>query len=130
MESVESYSKKNPMNVLRNYGPAYITAVGTMSSAATLAVALNCAKKSEPTLRDDMVSFGIPLFANIHLCGSVLTEVFFVMTISQILYGKIPSYGNYDSVLSASGYFCYRSTWSSRWYCNGIVGTDYWYLGI
>ncbi|MDD3218109.1 MAG: dicarboxylate/amino acid:cation symporter [Lachnospiraceae bacterium] len=87
------YSKKNPMNVLRNYGPAYITAVGTMSSAATLAVALNCAKKSEPTLRDDMVSFGIPLFANIHLCGSVLTEVFFVMTISQILYGKIPSMG-------------------------------------
>ena len=27
-----------------------------------------------------MVDFGIPLFANIHLCGSVLTEVFFVMT--------------------------------------------------
>ncbi len=85
------YSKKNPMNVLRNYGPAYITAVGTMSSAATLAVALKCAKKSEPTLREDMVDFGVPLFANIHLCGSVLTEVFFVMTVSQILYGEIPS---------------------------------------
>lgn len=38
-----------------------------------------------------MVDFGIPLFANIHLCGSVLTEVFFVMTVSQILYGYIPS---------------------------------------
>ena len=38
-----------------------------------------------------MVQFGIPLFANIHLCGSVLTEVFFCMTISQILYGKLPS---------------------------------------
>lgn len=86
-----AYSKKNPINVLRNYGPAYITAVGTMSSAATLAVALRCAKKSEPTLRDDMVDFGVPLFANIHLCGSVLTEVFFVMTVSQILYGEIPS---------------------------------------
>ncbi len=86
-----AYSKKNPINVLRNYGPAYITAVGTMSSAATLAVALRCAKKSEPTLREDMVDFGIPLFANIHLCGSVLTEVFFVMTVSQILYGEIPS---------------------------------------
>lgn len=87
------YSGKNPLNVIRNYGPAYITAVGTMSSAATLAVALNCAKKSEPTLRDDMVDFGIPLFANIHLCGSVLTEVFFVMTVSKILYGSIPSVG-------------------------------------
>lgn len=85
------YSGKNPLNIVRNYGPAYITAVGTMSSAATLAVALRCAKKSEPTLRDDMVNFGIPLFANIHLCGSVLTEVFFVMTISKILYGSIPS---------------------------------------
>ena len=63
------YSKSNPFDVIRNYGPAYITAIGTMSSAATLAVALRCAKKSEPPLRDDMVDFGIPLFANIHLCG-------------------------------------------------------------
>lgn len=87
------YSKSNPFDVIKNYGPAYITAVGTMSSAATLAVALKCAKKAEPTLRDDMVDFGIPLFANIHLCGSVLTEVFFVMTVSKILYGSIPSLG-------------------------------------
>lgn len=87
------YAGKNPMDVLRNYGPAYITAVGTMSSAATLAVALRCAKKSQPPLRDDMVDFGIPLFANIHLCGSVLTEVFFVMTVSKILYGSLPSLG-------------------------------------
>ena len=89
-----AYSGKNPMDVVKNYGPAYITAVGTMSSAATLAVALRCAKKSEPTLRGDMVDFGIPLFANIHLCGSVLTEVFFVMTVSKVLYGSIPSIGS------------------------------------
>ena len=87
------YSGNNPWKVVKHYGPAYITAVGTMSSAATLAVALKCARKSEPVLRDDIVSFGIPLFANIHLCGSVLTEVFFVMTVSQILYGKLPSVG-------------------------------------
>lgn len=85
-----AYSGRNPFNVVKNYGPAYITAVGTMSSAATLAVALECARKSEPTLRDDMVDFGIPLFANIHLCGSVLTEVFFVMTVSKVLYGTLP----------------------------------------
>ena len=87
-----AYSGTNPMEVLKHYGPAYITAVGTMSSAATLAVALRCAKKAK-TLRPDMVDFGIPLFANIHLCGSVLTEVFFVMTVSKILYGSIPSIG-------------------------------------
>lgn len=87
-----AYSGKNPLEVLKQYGPAYLTAVGTMSSAATLGVALQCADKAKP-LRKDMVKFGIPLFANIHLCGSVLTEVFFCMTISQILYGKIPSVG-------------------------------------
>ena len=85
-----AYSGKNPLEVVKHYGPAYLTAVGTMSSAATLGVALQCAGKAKP-LRKDMVQFGIPLFANIHLCGSVLTEVFFCMTISQILYGKLPS---------------------------------------
>ena len=86
------YSKENPMEVVKHYGPAYLTAVGTMSSAATLAVALQCARKAKP-LRKDMVDFGIPLFANIHLCGSVLTEVFFCMTISKILYGAVPAPG-------------------------------------
>lgn len=85
-----AYSGTNPMEVLKHYGPAYITAVGTMSSAATLSVALSCAKKAK-TLRSDMVDFGIPLFANIHLCGSVLTEVFFVMVVSKILYGQLPT---------------------------------------
>ena len=86
------YSGKRPWEVLRHYGPAYLTAVGTMSSAATLSVALDGARKSS-VLRRDMVDFGIPLFANIHLCGSVLTEVFFCMTISQMLYGRLPSVG-------------------------------------
>ena len=86
------YSGSNPMEVVKHYGPAYITAVGTMSSAATLAVALRCAKKSS-VLRQDLTDFGIPLFANIHLCGSVLTEVFFVMTVSKVLYGTLPSVG-------------------------------------
>lgn len=88
-----AYSGTNPMDVLGHYGPAYLTAVGTMSSAATLSVALSCAKKSK-TLRSDMVDFGVPLFANIHLCGSVLTEVFFVMVVSKILYGQLPSFGS------------------------------------
>lgn len=87
------YTKTNPIEVVKHYGPAYITAVGTMSSAATLSVALTCAHKSK-ALRKDMVNFGIPLFANIHLCGSVLTEVFFVMVVSKLLYGQLPSIGS------------------------------------
>ena len=86
------YSGRSAVEVVKHYGPAYLTAVGTMSSAATLAVALQCAHKSE-NLRSDMVDFGVPLFANIHLCGSVLTEVFFCMTVSQVLYGELPEFG-------------------------------------
>ena len=86
------YSQRSGLEVVRHYGPAYLTAVGTMSSAATLAVALECARKSR-NLRRDLVDFGIPLFANIHLCGSVLTEVFFVMTVSKVLYGQLPPLG-------------------------------------
>ncbi len=86
------YSGRSGLEVVKRYGPAYLTAVGTMSSAATLAVALQCARKSK-NLRSDMVDFGIPLFANIHLCGSVLTEVFFCMTVSQVLYGSLPKVG-------------------------------------
>ena len=88
-----AYSGRSAIEVVKHYGPAYLTAVGTMSSAATLAVALQCARKSS-VLRKDMVDFGIPLFANIHLCGSVLTEVFFVMTVSKVLYGTLPSMGS------------------------------------
>ena len=40
-----------------------------------------------------MVGFGIPLFANIHLCGSVLTETFFVMIVHLLLKGELPSVG-------------------------------------
>ncbi len=87
------YSKENPKEVFKHYAPAYLTAVGTMSSAATLPVALRCAKKSK-VLDGESINFGVPLFANIHLCGSVLTEVFFVLTVSQVLYGELPTLTN------------------------------------
>ena len=83
------YSRKNGWQVLKFYGPAYLTALGTMSSAATLGVALNCAHKS-PILRKEISDVTVPLFANIHLCGSILTETVFVMTVSQLLYGTMP----------------------------------------
>lgn len=85
-------SKKNPKEVFKHYLPAYLTAVGTMSSAATMPVALKCARKSK-VLDREVVDFTIPICSQIHLCGSVLTETFFVMTISQILYGQMPSLG-------------------------------------
>ena len=84
-----AYSRKNGWQVLRHYGPAYLTALGTMSSAAPLGTALTCAGRS-PLLRKEIIDVTVPLFANIHLCGSILTETFFVMTVSQVLYGCLP----------------------------------------
>lgn len=87
------FSKTNPMEVLKYYPPAYVTALGTMSSAATLSVSLQCSSKAktlDPKIRDFVVS----LCSNTHLCGSVLTETFFVMIVSQVLYGSLPSTGN------------------------------------
>lgn len=86
------YSRKNAFDILRHYAPAYFTALGTMSSAATLGVALHCAGKSR-VLRADVSEFSIPLFANIHLCGATLTETFFLAVVSQLLYGHLPTLG-------------------------------------
>ena len=84
------YARKNAFDILRHYVPAYLTALGTMSSAATLGVALQCARKSK-VLRADVSEFSIPLFANIHLCGATLTETFFLAVVSQLLYGHLPA---------------------------------------
>lgn len=84
------YSRRNGWHVLRHYLPAYLTALGTMSSAATLGVALDCIHRSTIVPRK-VSDFTIPLFANIHLCGSVLTEVLFACVVSQLLYGHLPA---------------------------------------
>ena len=97
-------SGRNPLEVLRHYGPAYLTAVGTMSSAATLPVSLTCASRSS-VLSKKMVEFAVPLGATIHLCGSVLTETFFAMTISMLLYGYLPSAGTMAVFIALFGVF-------------------------
>ena len=64
-------SNKNPFRLLYNMLPAYMTALGTASSAATIPVTLKQAKKNG--IRDDVVDFCIPLCATIHLAGSTIT---------------------------------------------------------
>lgn len=98
------YSGKNSWQVLKYYAPAYFTALGTMSSAATLGVALECARKS-PVLDKETTDFSTPLFANIHLCGSVLTEVFFICVVSQLLYGHLPDISTLSLFIFLLGIF-------------------------
>ena len=66
-------TKKNPLRLLGNMLPAYFTALGTASSAATIPVTLAQSKKNGAS--DGVASFVIPLCATIHLSGSTLKIV-------------------------------------------------------
>ncbi|WP_068674881.1 dicarboxylate/amino acid:cation symporter [Oceanobacillus sp. Castelsardo] len=68
-----SLSKQNPFKMLKTMSPAYFTALGTQSSAATIPVTLKHAKKLKAD--DNIVDFTVPLFATIHLSGSTITIV-------------------------------------------------------
>ena len=98
------YHKTNPFKLLKYYPPVYLTAVGTMSSAASLGVAVNAVDDSK-VIKPTIANFTIPFFSNTHLCGSVLTEVFFVMTVSQVLYGHIPDAGTMVTFVLLLGIF-------------------------
>lgn len=64
-------SKQNPFHMMKTMSPAYFTALGTQSSAATIPVTLNSAKQLKT--RHNVADFTIPLLANIHLAGSTIT---------------------------------------------------------
>ena len=85
-------ARRNPLWLLKNMLPAYFTAIGTMSSAATIPVTLRSVRKNG--LREAIVDFGVPLCAAIHLSGSMITIVLCslaVMTLTLNL--DMPSLG-------------------------------------
>lgn len=71
---------KNPLKCLKNMLPAYMTALGTQSSAATIPVTLAQAKKNG--VRAEVADFVIPLCGTIHLSGSTLKIVACAFAIS------------------------------------------------
>lgn len=62
---------RNPLKMAKNMLPAYFTAVGTMSSAATIPVTVRQTKAND--IDENIVDFTIPLCATIHLSGSAIT---------------------------------------------------------
>ncbi len=64
-------SKKNPLTLIKNQIPGYTTALGTQSSAATIPVNLECAKNDG--VSEQIRNFVVPLCANIHMAGSMIT---------------------------------------------------------
>lgn len=64
------FARKNPFRLLWNMMPAYFTALGTQSSAATIPVTLEQTKKNG--VSEDTAGFTVPLCATIHMAGSIL----------------------------------------------------------
>lgn len=74
--------RKNPFSMLKNMMPAYFTAIGTQSSAATIPVTLRQTKKNG--INEKIADFVIPLCATIHLSGSTITLVSCSMAVMML----------------------------------------------
>ena len=70
---------KNPFKALKTMAPAYFTALGTSSSAATIPVSLNAALKNG--ISKPVAGFVIPLCATIHIAGSMMKLVLYAFAI-------------------------------------------------
>jgi Na+/H+-dicarboxylate symporter len=88
------YNRRNPFPVLRTMLPAYFTACGTMSSAATLPVALDCARKVS-WLRREVVDFCIPMCNIAHLPGSAMTITMSAMVVMMLTQNQTPSFSTF-----------------------------------
>lgn len=77
-----SYAGANPFRLIKNMVPAYLTALGTQSSAATIPVTLERTKLNG--VSDEIADFVVPLGATIHLSGSTITLVGCAMAIMML----------------------------------------------
>lgn len=76
--------KQNPLTLLRNMMPAYVTAFGTMSSVSTIPVSIRANKNNH--VHESIVNVTVPLCATIHLCGSIIT----ILTCSLAVLHLVP----------------------------------------
>ena len=81
--------KENPLKLLKNMTPAYLTAVGTQSSAATIPVTLASAKDNN--VSEEVASLVIPLCATIHLAGDTITLVLTSIGV-MLMKGQVPTF--------------------------------------
>ena len=84
--------KENPFTLLGRMMPAYVTALGTQSSAATIPVTLRSAK--EAGVHPRIADFAIPLNANIHLAGSMITITSCSAAVSTMVQGHVPRFSS------------------------------------
>ncbi|MTI69711.1 MAG: dicarboxylate/amino acid:cation symporter [Firmicutes bacterium] len=83
------FTGKKPFKSIKNMLPAYFTALGTQSSAATIPVTIQSARKNE--VSEDIIDFVIPLGATIHLAGDTITLVLASMGV-MLMAGITPTF--------------------------------------
>lgn len=84
-------SGQSPIKMIKSIIPAYMTAVGTQSSAATIPVTLNSTLKMG--VKKSVADFVIPLCATIHLTGSTITLLTCSMAV-MMMQGRTPTFAN------------------------------------
>lgn len=84
-------TRTHPFKALRTMLPAYVTALGTMSSVATLPVTL--AQTLKNGVDEDVADFTIPLCATIHMAGSTITITIAAIAVSLLTFGTVPTWG-------------------------------------
>lgn len=93
-------TRKNPLKLLWNMLPAYFTALGTQSSAATIPVTLEQTRKNG--VSEDVAGFSIPLCATIHMSGSTLKIVACALAL-MIMQGMPYSFGMFAGFICMLG---------------------------
>ncbi len=81
---------KNPITLIKTMLPAYFTALGTQSSAATIPVTLRQVRQLG--VKEKVADFSVPLLATIHLSGSTITLISCAMGV-MLLNGHTPTLG-------------------------------------
>lgn len=94
------FTKENQMKKLKNVIPAYVTALGTQSSASTIPINLACARKNG--IKEDIADFVIPLCATIHLAGDTICLVIGAMGI-MLASGLTPTLAMYTPFIFMLG---------------------------
>ena len=96
-----SISRKNPVIMIKTMLPSYMTAIGTLSSAATIPVTVDCVRKLK--VNNHVVDFTVPLCATIHLAGSAITLTVCTIAVVYLETSQIPSPAQFTPFLLTLG---------------------------
>lgn len=119
-----AYSGENPLEVVRHYGPAYLTAIGTMSSAATLCSSPPVCRKGKAASQRYGTVWNSSVFQH--------PSVWFCSHRSLLLHDGLQDSlrcstctRKHGAVLYSPWHLCHRSSGRTRRNCHGFSGSDH-----